>query len=105
MLSWCIVNGYDARLRNTKKNVPPHVRAARLADSENQKLGRPEQYHRGGWIEYVITVNGPEPCMYRRSPMDYQHYIDKQLKPIADGILPFIGKEFDTLALPQLGLF
>ncbi len=43
--------------------------------------------------------------MYRRSPMDYQHYIDKQLKPIADGILPFIGKEFDTLALPQLGLF
>ncbi|WP_025739277.1 DNA polymerase domain-containing protein, partial [Salinivibrio socompensis] len=100
---------YRKRLRRPiteyQKNVPPHVRAARLADSENQKLGRPEQYHRGGWIEYVITVNGPEPCMYRRSPMDYQHYIDKQLKPIADGILPFIGKEFDTLALPQLGLF
>lgn len=100
---------YRKRLRRPiaeyQKNVPPHVRAARLADSENQKRGRPEQYQRGGWIEYVITVNGPEPCMYRRSPMDYQHYIDKQLKPIADGILPFIGKEFDTLALPQLGLF
>ncbi|OOF08043.1 DNA polymerase II [Salinivibrio sp. MA427] len=100
---------YRKRLRRPiaeyQKNVPPHVRAARLADSENQKRGRPEQYQRGGWIEYVITVNGPEPCMYRCSPMDYQHYIDKQLKPIADGILPFIGKEFDTLALPQLGLF
>ncbi|MPX90335.1 DNA polymerase II [Salinivibrio sp. VYel1] len=100
---------YRKRLRRPlaeyQKNVPPHVRAARMAESENRKLGRPEQYQRGGWIEYVITVNGPEPCDYLRSPIDYQHYIDKQLKPIADGILPFIGKEFDTLALPQLGLF
>ncbi|WP_443216373.1 DNA polymerase II [Salinivibrio sp. PR919] len=100
---------YRKRLRRPlseyQKNVPPHVRAARLADSENHQRGRAQQYQRGGWIEYVITVNGPEPLAYRRSPIDYQHYIDKQLKPIADGILPFIGKEFDTLALPQLGLF
>ncbi len=42
---------YRKRLRRPiaeyQKNVPPHVRAARLADSENQKRGRPEQYQRG----------------------------------------------------------
>lgn len=100
---------YRKRLRRTlsdyQKNVPPHVRAARLADEENRRLGRPLQYQNGGWIEYLITVNGPEPLEALRSPVDYQHYVDKQLKPVADGILPFIGKQFDTYAIPQLGLF
>ena len=36
---------------------------------------------------------------------DYQHYIDKQLKPVADAILPFIGTDFDRLSAPQMGLF
>ncbi len=30
----------------------------------------------------------PEPLEYRRSAIDYEHYIDKQLRPIADAILP-----------------
>ncbi|OXE32057.1 DNA polymerase II, partial [Vibrio parahaemolyticus] len=34
-----------------------------------------------------------------------QHYIDKQLKPVADAILPFIGTDFETLSAPQMGLF
>ncbi|QUJ68730.1 DNA polymerase II [Photobacterium sp. GJ3] len=100
---------YRKRLRRHlseyQKNVPPHVRAARRADEVNQKLGRPLQYQTGGWIEYVITTSGPEPVEARQSPIDYDHYIDKQLKPIADGILPFIGKNFDDLIAPQLGLF
>ncbi|CSB54689.1 DNA polymerase II [Vibrio cholerae] len=53
----------------------------------------------------MITINGPEPKEYSKSPIDYQHYIDKQLKPVADAILPFIGKQFDELIAPQLGLF
>ncbi|SKA56746.1 DNA polymerase II [Enterovibrio nigricans] len=93
------------KLSDYEKNVPPHVKAARKADAYNQKLGRSLQYQHGGWIEYVITTNGAEPLEALESPYDYQHYVDKQLKPIADGILPFIGKRFDELSMPQLGLF
>ncbi|EKF9274607.1 DNA polymerase II [Vibrio cholerae] len=93
------------RLHEYQKNVPPQVRAARMADDINAKLGRPLQYQYRGTIEYVITINGPEPKEYSKSPIDYQHYIDKQLKPVADAILPFIGKQFDELIAPQLGLF
>ncbi|WED20688.1 DNA polymerase II [Vibrio sp. JC009] len=100
---------YQKRLRRKlsdyQKNIPPQVRAARMADEINQKLGRPLQYQNRGRIEYVITINGPEPAEYRQSPIDYQHYIDKQLKPVADAILPFIGLDFDALNAPQLGLF
>lgn len=93
------------RLDQYVKNVPPHVRAARLADEHNRACHRPLQYQRKGTIAYVITLNGPEPIDYQQSPLDYQHYIDRQLKPVADGILPFIGLSFDTLINQQLDLF
>jgi len=100
---------YRKRLRRNlsdyQKNVPPHVRAARMADDLNEKMGRPRQYQNGGWIEYLITVNGPEPKEALTSLIDYNHYVDKQLKPVADGILPFIGRSFDEITAPQLGLF
>ncbi|WP_104402548.1 DNA polymerase II [Vibrio penaeicida] len=100
---------YQKRLRRKladyQKNIPPQVRAARLADEKNAALGRPLQYQNKGRIEYVITLNGPEPNEYLQSPIDYQHYIDKQLKPVADAILPFIGLDFESMNAPQLGLF
>ncbi|EGU37858.1 DNA polymerase II [Vibrio ichthyoenteri ATCC 700023] len=100
---------YQKRLRRKlseyQKNVPPQVRAARMADRINEKLGRALQYQNRGQIEYLITINGPEPKDYLSSAIDYQHYIDKQLKPVAEAILPFIGIDFKTLSEPQLGLF
>lgn len=93
------------RLHEYQKNVPPQVRAARMADEINQQLGRPLQYQNKGQIEYVITLSGPEPKEYQKSAIDYQHYIDKQLKPIGEAILPFIGIDFNSLSEPQLGLF
>ncbi|WP_260259204.1 DNA polymerase II [Vibrio intestinalis] len=100
---------YQKRLRRKlhdyQKNVPPQVRAARLADEINSQLGRPLQYQNKGRIEYLITINGPEPKEYLKSTIDYQHYIDKQLKPVAEAILPFVGIDFKTLSEPQLGLF
>ncbi|BCN23819.1 DNA polymerase II [Vibrio alfacsensis] len=100
---------YQKRLRRKlheyQKNIPPQVRAARIADDINAKLGRPLQYQNRGRIKYLITVNGPEPREYSSSPIDYQHYIDKQLKPVADAILPFIGTDFEQLSAPQMGLF
>ena len=100
---------YKKRLRRPlheyERNVPPHVRAARLADEQNQKLGRPLQYQKGGAIRYVIATAGPEPLEARTSPLDYDHYLHKQLQPVADGILPFVQDDFATLITGQLGLF
>ncbi|WP_338117510.1 hypothetical protein, partial [Vogesella mureinivorans] len=62
------------RLDDYQRNVPPHVRAARLADEHNQRLGRPLQYQRGGWISYLITTGGPQPLERLLSPVDYEHY-------------------------------
>ncbi|WP_315338617.1 DNA polymerase II [Pseudomonas grimontii] len=100
---------YRKRLRRQlddyERNVPPHVRAARLADEYNDRLGRPRQYQRGGWISYVISVNGPEPLEVRQTPIDYDHYVTRQLQPVADAILPFVNDDFSTLVGGQMGLF
>ncbi|WP_339543312.1 DNA polymerase II [Pseudomonas sp. JAI120] len=100
---------YRKRLRRQlddyERNVPPHVRAARLADEYNDRLGRPRQYQRGGWIRYVISVNGPEPLEVRQAPIDYDHYVTRQLQPVADAILPFVSDDFSTLVGGQMGLF
>lgn len=93
------------RLADYERNVPPHVRAARLADEYNDRQGRPRQYQNGGWISYVITVNGPEPLEVRQAPIDYEHYVTRQLQPVADGILPFVNDDFATVVGGQMGLF
>ncbi len=100
---------YRKRLRRKLaeyvKNVPPQVRAARLADEHNQALGKPLQYQNKGSIAYWMTINGPEPLTNRVSQIDYQHYLNKQLQPIADAILPFIDLDFEQITSAQLGLF
>lgn len=93
------------RLDDYERNVPPHVRAARLADEYNDRLNRPRQYQRGGWISYVISVNGPEPLEVRQASIDYDHYVTRQLQPVADAILPFVNDDFSTLVGGQMGLF
>jgi DNA polymerase-2 len=87
------------------KNVPPHVKAARLADQQNQALGKTLKYQHKSWISYVMTINGPQPIEYLSSQIDYDHYVEKQIKPIAEGILPFIDLSFENITSQQMGLF
>ncbi|MGB3068569.1 MAG: DNA polymerase II [Ottowia sp.] len=100
---------YRKRLRHRldayEVNVPPQVRAARIADAHNAKLNRPQQYQRGGWIQYVMTQSGPEPLEARHSRIDYEHYLAKQLQPIADAILQPLGDSFLALTSAQKVLF
>lgn len=102
---------YRKRLRRHlheyQKNVPPHVQAAR---KYVQLTGA--SMRRGDWISYLITTNGPEPVgeyevdmALRQSPIDYQHYIDKQLTPVADSILHFLNESLNQLVDQQLSLF
>ena len=93
------------KLSDYKKNVSPHVRAARLADQERRKRGLKPSFENGGWIEYRMTVNGPEPILYSASPIDYNFYIDRQLAPIADAILSFRQTSLAELTDKQLDLF
>ena len=100
---------YHKRLRRPLadyvKNIPPQVRAARLADQKNAQLGLPLRYQERGRIGYLLTINGPEPQEYCQSDIDYQQYVDKQLKPIAEAILPVLGKDFNIITSDQMSLF
>lgn len=88
---------YKKRLRKNLNeytvNVPPHAQAARL-------LKTPAHI-----VRYYITTNGPQPLESLSSPIDYDHYIDCQLKPVADSILEFAGTSFDNIISGQQDLF
>jgi DNA polymerase-2 len=95
---------YKKRLRQNldayQKNVPPHAQAARKL---HQITGR--KLRSGDWIHYVITLNGPEPVEYQQAAMDYEHYLNKQLMPVADTILYFLDQSMSSLVEDQLTLF
>jgi DNA polymerase-2 len=93
------------KLADYTRNVPPHVQAARKAEEIRSRKGLASRYRNGGWIEYVLTVNGPEPKQYLESPIDYDFYIERQLIPVADSILVFHQTSMGTLLDKQLGLF
>ncbi len=66
------------------KTTPPHIKAAR-------KIGRVDT----GIIEYVMTRDGPEPVQAIHHDLDYEHYVEKQIRPVAESVLQFIDKKFD----------
>ena len=66
--------------------TPPHVAAAR-------KLSSPP----GRIISYLMTSDGPEPFEESSHPLDYEHYVQKQVRPIAEPILELLGQDFDKV--------
>lgn len=77
------------------KTTPPHVRAARRSG----RVGR--------LVEYVMTTAGPHAVGDVSAPIDHEHYVEHQIKPVADAILRFLGRDFDEItgARRQLNLF
>ncbi len=76
------------------KNAPPHIRAARMLE----KPGRQ--------ISYVWTKRGPVPEELEHADIDYEHYIQKQIQPVADAALTLLGKSFKSITEPeQISLF
>jgi DNA polymerase-2 len=89
--------GISKRLEDYTKNVPPHVRAARMLDHFDGKV-----------VRYVMTTGGPEPVQKRsKAAYDYGHYSHKQLEPIADMVLRFFDLDYRSLITggKQLTLF
>ncbi|MBG08788.1 MAG: DNA polymerase II [Halobacteriovoraceae bacterium] len=79
-------------------NIPPHVKAAlQINESKRKNLKS---------VEYVITSRGPVPLVNDHSDLDYEHYIQRQVKPLAEDILAISGSNFDDLmGGDQLALF
>ncbi len=68
------------------KTTPPHVKAARQLDEITSPV-----------IEYYITIEGPEPIQKLKHKIDYGHYIEKQIAPIANQILILLGKSLEDI--------
>jgi DNA polymerase II len=66
--------------------TPPHVAAARKS---TQPPGR--------MVSYVMTTAGPEPLDNRQNPIDREHYVVKQVQPVAEPVLEALGLEFDQV--------
>jgi DNA polymerase-2 len=105
---------YDSKLVYQKKirrkladyvNTPPHIKAALIANIKLKESGLKAKYEHRRTIRYVITLDGVQPLEFNESTLDYDFYVEKQLKPIANDILPFIGKDFDSITSKQMGLF
>lgn len=81
---------YRKQIRKTvssyTKTTPPHIQAARKIGRENV-----------GVIYYIMTKDGPEEADHIKHELDYEHYIEKQLKPIADSVLEFFNEDFEDL--------
>ena len=86
-------------------NTPPHIKACLIANKALINSGYQPKYAKGSKIEYVMTLNGVMPIELSQGKLDYEHYIDKQIKPIADDVLPFIGKSFEKIVSQQINLF
>lgn len=94
------------KLSDYQKNRPPHAQAAlRAQEYARQNNESIERYSRGGWIEYVITSNGPQPVEYNQEPLDYDHYIEKQLAPVVDALLMVVGTSLEKITQAQYELF
>jgi DNA polymerase II len=66
--------------------TPPHVAAARKS---SQTLG--------SMVSYVMTSAGPEPLDNVQHPLDREHYVVKQIKPVAEPVLATLGLDFERV--------
>ena len=73
-------------LEEYTKTTPPHVKAARQLDKLESNV-----------IEYYITTKGPEPIQKLKHKIDYDHYIEKQIAPIANQILVLLNKSLEEV--------
>lgn len=76
--------------------TPPHVAAARKLGGSPPRV-----------ISYLMTVAGPEPLEALEHDPDREHYVQKQVRPVAEPVLEALGLDFPHVVGDdrQLGLF
>jgi DNA polymerase-2 len=88
--------GLRRSLTSYVSSTPPHVVAAR------KLAGAPPRI-----VSYVMTTAGPEPLELLEHEPDREHYLEKQILPVAEPVLGALGLEFAQVIGDdrQLGLF
>ena len=79
-----------------KAQTPPHVAAARKAKNPPGRV-----------VSYILTLAGPEPLDNLTAEPDREHYVTKQVKPVAEPVLATLGLKFERVIGDdrQMGLF
>ena len=77
--------GLRKRTTEYTANTPPHVAAARKSRDP------------GRVVSYLITVAGPEPLDALEHEPDREHYLDKQVRPVAEPVLAALDLDFDQV--------
>lgn len=75
------------------RTQPPHVQAARLMPNPS------------GIIHYVITTEGPQPAGRATAPLDYDHYVSKQIEPLVRTLAEFCDIDVDGAVNGRPDLF
>ncbi|MDE0690993.1 MAG: DNA polymerase II [Gammaproteobacteria bacterium] len=75
--------GLRKRVTEYTANTPPHVVAARKS-KESARV-----------VAYIITTAGPEPLDALEHEPDREHYLQKQLRPVAEPVLAALGLDFE----------
>jgi DNA polymerase-2 len=78
--------GLRRGLAEYTETTPPHVAAAR-------KSGLPP----GRSVRYVMTLGGAEPLDKVTHALDREHYIAKQIRPVAEPILEALSLDFNLV--------
>ncbi len=66
--------------------TPPHVAAARKSTELS-----------GRSIRYVMTAAGAEPLDNQTHALDREHYVTKQVRPVAEPVLEALGLDFERV--------
>ena len=66
--------------------TPPHVVAARKSGQRG-----------GSLVSYVMTSDGAEPTDRVSHALDREHYVQKQIRPVAEPVLATLGLDFEAV--------
>jgi DNA polymerase II len=66
--------------------TPPHVAAARKSTQPQGRL-----------VSYVMTKAGAEPLDNRQHSLDREHYVAKQVRPVAEPVLETLDLDFERV--------
>jgi DNA polymerase-2 len=70
-------------------STPPQVKAARALGWKNRR----------GTVEYVWTASGAEPAVLPHAPLDYDHYAESQVLPVAGSIAAAAGWDTEMFSI------
>ncbi len=67
-------------------HVPPHVQAVKKSNMPPPRV-----------VHYIVTDAGPELVGQTSGPPNREHYLEKQIKPVAEPVLEALGLDFDQV--------